>query len=742
MREALAFSLAAAILCPAASAQTTTPAEPQNQQSDEEVVRITAQLIQVDAVVTDKSDQIIPDLKLSDFSVYENGKRQELQFIEYVGADSQPRVDGSVTVAGRTVEPEVARNVSARDLRRVFAFVVDDLTIPPADLTNVRSMLTDFVDKRMVEGDLVAIVRVVGGVGVLQQFTSDKDLLRRAIAELTPRAHPYSAFNNFDEVARSDKPPQPFGGGGGEIGTNSETANRPPGINMAAPGSAMDEDATVDGYTSGARALAALAITGGVVDSMKPLPGRKSLVLISGGMPAFDSVRSQTTINGSPVAIQEARSLSNNVDYLIKQLTDKAARAGVVINTLDVRGLSANSGVSRFTDPGNEAKSGLGRFDEGGATFGRAPDMAQFDNIRLDSLTGHQGLQALSDATGGVSVVNTNNFREGLERVVGRSSYYILAYRPSEPFDGKFHKLQIKVDRPGAHVYTRVGYVATPDSAAQGTPTKEQAIIKAAMAPLAKRDVDVSGAFQYRFIANNNAAIDVDLRVDAGKLNFKQESDGKYHTTLDVVGFVVNRMGQTGVGFSETVKAALTPDEYKRALTSGIGYTGHVELPAGVYQLRVAVRETDTGKLGSLSKYLEVPDMSKKRFTMSSVFLHAVDPAAGAKAQPAPLTALRQISRKNDLRYSAVVYNAKLEGGKPQLNAQLTISRGDRVIFQGPVQGVDIRGGDASQIVKVGQIGISKLAAGRYVLTLAVTDTLADKKTPTLVRRIDFSIVD
>jgi VWFA-related protein len=741
MRKALAFFLASAILCTAASAQTTTPAEPQNQQSDEEVVRITAQLIQVDAVITDKSDQIIPDLKLSDFSVYENGKKQELQFIEYVGADSQPRVEGSVAVAGRTVEPEVARNVSARDLRRVFAFVVDDLTIPAGDLTNVRLMLTDFVDKRMVEGDLVAIVRVVGGVGVLQQFTSDKDLLRRAIAELTPRTHPYSAFNNFDEVARSDKRPEPFGSSGGEIGSSSETANKAQ-FNMAAPGSAMDEDATVDGYTNGARALAALAVTGGVVDSMKPLPGRKSLVLISGGMPAFDSVRSQTTINGSPVAIQEARSLSNNVDYLIRQLTDKAARAGVVINTLDVRGLSASSGVSRFTDPGNEAKSGLARFDESSSTFGRSPDMAQFDNMKLDSLTGHQGLQALSDATGGVSVVNTNNFREGLERVVGRSSYYILAYRPNEPFDGKFHKLQIKVDRPGAHVYTRVGYVATPDSAAQGTPTKEQAIIKAAMAPLAKRDVDVSGAFQYRFLANNSAAVDVDLRVDAGKLDFKQESDGKYHTTLDVVGFVVNRMGQTGVGFSETVKAALTPDEYKRALTSGIGYTGHVELPAGVYQLRVAVRETDTGKLGSLSKYLEVPDMSKKRFTMSSVFLHAVDPAAGAKAQPVPLTALRQISRKEDLRYSAVVYNAKLDKDKPQLNAQLTISRGDRVIFQGPVQGVDIRGGDASQVVKVGQIGISKLAAGRYVLTLAVTDTLGDKKTPTLVRSIDFSIVD
>lgn len=108
------FFLAAAILCVGASAQTPTQTQQQNRQGDAEVVRITAQLIQVDAVVTDKNDQTIPDLKLGNFSLYENGKRQELQFIEYVGANSTPRVEGSITVAGRAVEPEVARHLSAR----------------------------------------------------------------------------------------------------------------------------------------------------------------------------------------------------------------------------------------------------------------------------------------------------------------------------------------------------------------------------------------------------------------------------------------------------------------------------------------------------------------------------------------------------------------------------------------------------------------------------------------------------
>src|SRR5438045_7634232 len=119
MRKALAFFLATAILSAAAAAQTTAPQQPATQ--DNEIVRITTQLVQVDAVVTDKNDQVIPDLKLSDFSLYENGKRQELQFIEYVAADSKPRVEGNIAAADRG-DSDVARNLSAADLHRVFAF--------------------------------------------------------------------------------------------------------------------------------------------------------------------------------------------------------------------------------------------------------------------------------------------------------------------------------------------------------------------------------------------------------------------------------------------------------------------------------------------------------------------------------------------------------------------------------------------------------------------------------------------
>ncbi|MDT5123962.1 MAG: hypothetical protein QOC96_3444 [Acidobacteriota bacterium] len=732
MKKILSSVLSLLLTVPLAIAQgLQQPKPPQQQQNDQdEIVRITSQLVQVDAVVTDKNDQIIPDLKLDDFKVYENGKRQDVQFLEFVSADSGPRTEGTINVAGRPVEPEVSRNLTARDLHRVFAFVIDDLTIPFEDIATVRKMLTDFVDNKMREGDLVAIVRVVGGSGLVQQFTSDKRILRRAISQITAQLHTYSAFNNLTSP--------------GQINTDLLQAAEAEGANFPAEGvSAANTnlDESEDGTTKGLRALATLVTAGEAINSMKLLPGRKNLVLLSGGLPLAETSPNQVTIGGAPVTIIEGRSFFGNVNYLLRQLTDRASRAGVVINTMDVRGLKASRGVSLYTDPGNEATSALfGGSNSRGGAFGRTPNMGEFDNLALDTISGHQGLQALADITGGVSVVNSDNFGQGLERIMARSSYYLLAYKPSEPFDGKFHKYEIKVNRPGAKVYHRAGYIATVDAPAKEL-TKEQTIIKAAISPLAKRDVNLAGTLQYRFTPDNRADIDINLVIDANNLAFRQDADGKYHAAFDVVAFVVNSLGKSQDGFSQTVTASFSPEEYKHALANGISFTGHAQLPPGHYQLRAVVSETETGRLGTVSQYLEVPDLTKKRLTMSSIFLYGVDLAQGNKATPEPLNATRHLPRKLDLRYAAVIYNPRLEGGKPQAQSQLIISRDNKILFQEPLQSVpgSVQNG---QMAKVGQFSLAKARPGRYVLTLVVTDPLADKKAQTIVRSIDFYLID
>jgi VWFA-related protein len=716
-----------------------TPAPPKTTappDQDEEVLRITTELVQVDAVVMDKNDQPVTDLKMSDFDVYDNGKKQDLQFMEFVSVNSGRRTEGSLAGTGSSsasvssraagVDTSVARDLSAKDVRRVIAFVVDDVTIDKDDLFRVRQMLTDFVDNKMQEGDLVAIVRTVGGKGLFDQFTTDKQLLRRAIAQLNPRSiPPYLALTSTDPSRVGSVTASPTG--------TTTSAISPSATETVSSSNSFDGPS--EGTNQVPKAILALSVSNQIVNNLRQIPGRKNLVLVSGGLPLFDLSR-----NGSVIG---------DVSQIFRALSDNATRSGVTINTLDARGQTARGAVAKFSDTPGKSALGMtavtpaGTADIAGGdqspTFGRAADAGLLgENPLSEQLT----LTSLAGTTGGVAVVNANNFGAGLDRVLERSrAYYRLAYRPSEKFDNKYHKIEIKVRRGGARVYTAEGYVAREDKPTVAR-TKEEEMVRAAGSPIARRDLDVSADLQYRFTpANNQAQLDINTLIDAHKLNFERTPEGKYHTSFDVVGFVFDQSGRSKGGISQTVVADLTEEDYRRALAAGLGYSASTQLAPGYYQVRMVVRETGTGNLGTVSRYFEVPDLSNKQLTMSSVMLYGLD--AAASKTPVPLPPSRAISRKQELRYAAIIYNPKTgDGGKAQLRSRLIVSQGDRVLFEEPEQAVESKGGEAGQVVKIGQLGLSKVAPGRYVLTLVVTDPLADKKHQTVARSIDFTVTD
>ncbi len=691
-----------------ASAFSQTPANPQKQTPNNEqddVIRITTALVQTDVVVTDKNDQIIPDLKLEDFELYENGKKQSVKFMEYVGVDTGRRTEGNRPPG---VPTDIVREPAAKDLKRVFAFVIDDLTVPVPDLVYVRQALTDFVDNQMQEGDLVAIVRTVGGKGLLQQFTADRELLRRAIAQLRVVTSPFQSYNN-----------PPFQG--------QSNPRQPAQAEGIASGSEFEADISED--VGGAedetnrlfRGLITLQTTNYLIESLKEMPGRKSLVLISGGIPIFETIASGTVYS--------------SVSAILNQLADNATRAGVVINTLDPRGLRASPGVASFVDtPGRSALGG------GSGSFGRGESDAL--GPTLAGGEEHLGLNTLSSTTGGVSIANINNLKNGLDKILSRSrGYYVLAYTPEDKFDNKFRRLQIKVKRDGLRVYSHSGYLAKDDPANEKPRTKELSILEAAKSPLAKRDVDLSANVGYKLTANNKAVVDFNLVIEARKLTFTPSADGKQQASFDVAGFLYDQYGKMRGGFSETINASLSPAEYQRALKEGLTYSATTELPSGYFQFRAAVRETSTGRIGTMSRYLEIPNLSNGRLAMSTLYLYSVDASGkGGKLEPVPLGGVRQLSHSQDLRYAAVIYNAKRDGDKSGIRTQTIISQGGNVLLKEPEE--DLKASDPTKVIKIGQLGVSRVKGGRYVLTVIVTDPLADKKFRTVSRSIDFTVID
>src|SRR6185295_19382353 len=287
---------------------------------DDQVIRIGVDLVQIDVVVTDRSGKVARGLSKNDFELYENGRKQLTSFFEFVetGKGRSHSTPEKARASDATPSP---RTPGGADLKRIFAFVVDDLTIGYEDLVYVRQMLGNFVESEMQPGDLVAIVRTVGGKGLLQQFTTDKDLLRRAVAALTPVSHQYSAFNNPDLPVLT---PQQTPGGNIQVKGTADQDSGLPNI-----------ESQLDDTNRALRAFMSLGTAGFVVDSMRELPGRKSLVLISGGLPLLSSS------SGT-----ESTSISN----FLNALTDRATRASVAINTMDIRGLKSFSGVAGFDD--------------------------------------------------------------------------------------------------------------------------------------------------------------------------------------------------------------------------------------------------------------------------------------------------------------------------------------------------------------------------------------------------------
>lgn len=718
MKRTIAFLLALTLWSQVALTQT--PQKPGQEPVPDDIIRITTELVQTDVVVTDKDGQIVPDLKLEDFEVYDNGKKQELQFLEFVSVDGGRRAEGTrpalnlaKKVTPTVVEQAGSPGLSARDLKRVIAFVVDDLTMKTADLPAVRKLLFDYVDNKMREGDLVAIIRVVGGTGLLQQFTSDRQLLKRAIAAISPTAHPLASSETPDPGTIDARTLASI------VGASADSA-------LTVAPEAPEIFSSNDDVTRYNRSLAVVTTANLVIDGLKQIPGRKNLVLITEGIPIFEAQASGTTFS--------------NTSGVLSQLTDNAFRASVVISAMDPRGLRATPGVKGFQ--ATPAKSAMG----GGMTAGSLSEDSSFGrgdagaNSALGGMLAgaadHLGLSTVAGYTGGVAVFNTNDFEAGLDKILARSSgYYTLAYRPTEKLDSKFHKLEIKVRRSGMKVYNHTRYLAKEERTT-GPLTKEEEVAAAASSPLAKTEINVSPSIAIR-LQPVKATFEVHMQIAASKLHFTETPTGTHQVSFDVVAFLFDQLGKRYGGLSETVNLNLSTEDYRRAMKEGLGYSAATELPPGYYQVRAVVREASSGNIGTFSKYFEVPDITKGKLAMSSVFLLAYDTQT---KKLTPLKALRELTRNQDLRYVAMIYNPKLKDGKPQLRSQMIISQGSNVLFREPEQPVE--GNGSSPLTRMGQLGLSKVAPGRYLLTLVITDTLADRKDQTLVHNIDFTVVN
>lgn len=761
-RSLLALTLIFNLLISVSGQSPAATPTPQQQQPDsDDVVRITANLVQVDAVVTDSKGRLVTDLRPEEIEIREDGRPQKITNFSFVSVEpSLTKPDGGNPVpADKNAPPVPTATLRPGQVRRTIALVVDDLGISFESIGFVRKALRKFVDQQMQPGDLVAIIRTSAGMGALQQFTSDKRLLYAAIERVrwNPRSRGgMSAFTAIESNPLTRVSPETPAAGGPP---QSPTFNR--------DGSQASENIAVDlndrhigdelaQFRQDTLTVGTLGAVSYVVRGLSELPGRKSILLITDGLVLFER---------NPFAENDRNNLL--IMESLRKLTDQANRSSVVIYAMDSRGLQP-----------------LGLTAEDSTTnLGNAQVQQKLVSRQRSFVESQQDLSYLPQQTGGFTVMNRNDLGAGIKQVLDdQRGYYLIGYRPDEStFDRvtgrrKFHKLTIKVlGRPGLKVRYRTGFYGITDKEMRpDINTRGQQLLKAISSPFESGGVHLRLTSLFGNDRQIGSFVRSLLYIDGNDLTFTEEADGWHKAVFDVLAVTFGDDGRIVDQISRTHTLRVRGETYQRVRKNGLDYP--IILPikkAGAYQLRTAIRDTASGRVGSASQFIDVPDIGKNRLTLSGLILSGVDPTHARNSSPESATttgatasmprlgsaagdisdqvdpqagpAVRRFRQGMMLHYSFLVYNAQLDKAalRPQLQTQVRLFRDGQQVFTGKVQPINLS--NQADLKRLATGGILRLGTdmrpGEYILQVIITDSLAKEKYRTATQWIDFEIV-
>lgn len=605
--------------------------------------------------------------------------------------------------ASASAPPGPALPIAPAEVNRTIALVVDDLALEFSDLVRAREAIRQYVNRNMQRGDLVAILRTGGGIAMLEQFTTDKRVLLEAVDTLRWR---YA----------------------GRVGIGAIQPIEP----QSAAGRASPENLD---YGYSLASLGAIGTLEEVIRGMKALPGRKSVVFLSSGL-----------------------GMNSAVSAALDRLTDLANRSAVSIYTVDPGGLRASDKQPQTpatADP-NAPRLPTIFSDE------PIPDGMDDTESRLGALAD------LSARTGGLSFRNRNDIAGCVDEAArDQSGYYLLGYTPPEktfdsaPATSKFHRVVVRVRRPGLHVRWKSGFNGIPDDrlVTEGRPeSPEQQIVEALASPFRATGIDVRLTSIFYHNAKDGPFVYSMLYIDGHGLTFTQQPNGEWLATVDIVTLAYRGLQQDLIQHQRVRDFRLSDDNYHKALKEGFLYriTDIMKQP-GPFLLRAVIRDHTSQRVGSASQFVEVPDTRKSKLALTGILLSLVTPemvpALGIEPRPTqprpegpvePWTgggpAVRRYLAGQDILYGYVVVNPKLKSGQPHLISQVHLYANGKLVYTGPEVQTLARAVDTAHVAAAGVLRLgSALPKGEFLLQVSVTDTAAKKK-PTVSQFIDFEV--
>ena len=701
------------------SAQNTPPNNPTPEQ---DVVRITTNLVQVDAVVTDKDGNQVTNLTAADFELLQDGKPQKITSFSYVNtaAPNQPTIASSGRDNKNAVQPPPVR-VRPQNAGRLITFIVDDGNCTASHIGMVASQeaLVKFVNEQMLPNDLVAIYRTRAGTSVFQQYTSDKEQLLRVARKIRwypPTGSCASSSGDFYEAASSNT-------------VSKITSEGIKSVQVESPEDRRIRESGED-FTRNNQVVGTIGVLRYVVNGLQKVGGRKVVFLLSDGIP----FRAR---NGQMLSALDA----------LRDLTDQANRSAVVFNTIDMRGIFNSSNIEARDEVSTSGENDVNASDRVIATRS-AEDFNRQD-----------GLSVLAHETGGRLYRNHNSLDVPVRRALSlEKGYYLVAYEPDdETFKGKkFHNIEIRVKRPELRVLSRTGFIGKTETETRAKPRSgDSELYEAIIAPLPRAGLNLQLTAFFGNTPTEGNFVRALVHLDGNEITFVDDANNFKKAVFDVVGVTLDEKNEVVDEFTRThtfkIEAAAIP-LIKR---NGLIYTTDVPVKkAGTYNFRVAVRDAANRMLGTAGQVIQVPDLKKNKLFLSGLTVAQVDQngkfAAPSAVKPenalsvtasTAVPAIRRFADGAIMAYSYTLYNAQTDKtmNQPKLLVQVNLFRDGKIISEGQPKPAELeKQTDWSRINDYGYLRLNQnMTPGDYALQIIIKDLQTNQ---TATQLIDFEV--
>ena len=531
-------------------------------------IRVSTHMVLVDVVVTDKQGKPVTGLRPEDFVVEENGKQQKVASLA-TAAENNP--------APPALPPGIYSNRAQYRSPGVpvTVLLLDAINTPFKDQAYARRQMLKFVKENLKPNERVGVFTLTGPLNVLQDFTSDPQILYTALQRYKPLQQQYAPSNGAAPAGPagaidSGVTPVSDAASSGALGAG---ATRLVDISENALASFQNVESA---YNDDQRTVLTLNALNSLSRILGGMPGRKSIIWVTGDVPLSLIPEDRTVTDAE---LQEELP-SMNTRRVEEHSSGSLAATGRTLHAQEIREMAARL---------SSAQIAIYPVDARGLTASNDTDS-------------QEEMRSIARETGGRAFVNQNEIKAGVERAFDdQNAAYTIAYYPeNKKYDGKYRSIKVKVKRDGIEVQNRHGYYAIDPTQDKGYSAQQE---------VAQATNDVVASTMVGFTAQvvpaaaNKGKVGVNFLVDASTLAVEDSGGGKHlNVTFYATAFTAGKMGPS---VSQKVDRSFDDKTYQQILQHGLLLRMDMDPPPANSILHLAVQDGRTGLVGTIKAPLE-----------------------------------------------------------------------------------------------------------------------------------------